>query len=177
MMGEYIIYYQGKVIGGIYDNRFLVKKTKAAKNLMPDAPSELPYEGGKEMLLVDVDDADLLNRLIPAVALDLPAPKKKKRSGICFWLPGNPRVRDISGSPALFFPGFPVFRYSRNFSIFRNFLIFRNFQYFRRFPICPEVSDIPEIFLFSRNILFADVSFQFLPATEALIAISAMLML
>ena len=52
MMGEYIIYYQGKVIGGIYDDRFLVKPTKSAKELMPDAPFELPYEGAKEMLLV-----------------------------------------------------------------------------------------------------------------------------
>ncbi|MBO4302926.1 TfoX/Sxy family protein [Methanosarcinaceae archaeon] len=118
MMGEYIIYYQGKVIGGIYDNRFLVKKTKTAEKLMPDAPSELPYEGGKEMLLVDVDDTDLLNRLIPAVAGDLPAPKKKKRSGICFCLSGNPRTSGYSGDPDfLFFRNFPVYHIC--FSSFR----------------------------------------------------------
>ena len=61
MMGEYIIYYQGRVIGGIYDDRFLVKNTKAAKELMPDAPLEVPYEGGKEMLLVeDIDNKAFL---------------------------------------------------------------------------------------------------------------------
>ena len=59
MMGEYILYYQGKVIGGIYDDRFLIKPTKSAEKMMPDAPYELPYEGAKEMLLVsDVDDRE-----------------------------------------------------------------------------------------------------------------------
>ena len=53
MMGEYIIYYRGKIVGGIYDDRFLVKQTKSAIALMPDAEKELPYEGAKEMLLVD----------------------------------------------------------------------------------------------------------------------------
>ena len=78
MMGEYVIYYQGKVIGGIYDDRFLVKPTKSAKKLLPDAPLELPYQGAKEMLLPDIDNRELLNRLIPAIAEELPAPKKKK---------------------------------------------------------------------------------------------------
>ena len=77
MMGEYIIYYQGKVIGGIYDDRFLVKQTNSAKKLIPDAPLELPYEGAKEMLLPDVDNRDLLTELIPAIANDLPDKKKK----------------------------------------------------------------------------------------------------
>ena len=53
MMGEYIIYYRGKVVGGIYDDRFLIKPTKSAVNMMPNADMELPYEGAKEMLLVD----------------------------------------------------------------------------------------------------------------------------
>ncbi len=80
MMGEYILYYQGKVIGGIYDDRFLIKPTVSAKKMMPDASYELPYEGAKEMLLVsDVDDREFLSSLIPAVAAELPAPKKKKR--------------------------------------------------------------------------------------------------
>lgn len=80
MMGEYIIYYDGKVVGGIYDDRFLIKPTKAAEALMPDAPLELPYEGAKEMLLVeDVDNRDFLRELLPAVAAELPAPKKKKK--------------------------------------------------------------------------------------------------
>lgn len=79
MMGEYILYYQGKVIGGIYDDRFLIKPTVSAKKMMPDASYELPYEGAKEMLLVsDVDDREFLSSLIPAVAAELPAPKKKK---------------------------------------------------------------------------------------------------
>ena len=61
MMGEYILYYNGKIVGGIYDDRFLVKPVKAAVAMLPDAKKELPYEGGKEMLLVeDVDDRELL---------------------------------------------------------------------------------------------------------------------
>ena len=79
MMGEYIIYYQGKVAGGIFDNRFLVKPVKSALELMPDAPREIPYVGGKEMLLVDnVDDRDFLARLFDAMLPELPAPKTKK---------------------------------------------------------------------------------------------------
>ena len=79
MMGEYIIYYQGKIVGGIYDDRFLVKPTKSALDLMPDASRELPYEGAKEMLLVeDIDDRAFLNELLNAIAYELPAPKKKK---------------------------------------------------------------------------------------------------
>ena len=79
MMGEYIIYYQGKIVGGIYDNRFLVKPTKSAKNLMINAPLELPYEGAKEMLLVeDLDNKDFLNELFNSMIDELPAPKKKK---------------------------------------------------------------------------------------------------
>ena len=75
MMGEYIIYYKGKVIGGVYDDRFLIKITKSAKELMPDAPLELPYEGAKPMLSADVDDRELLYRLIPKVADELPNKK------------------------------------------------------------------------------------------------------
>lgn len=79
MMGEYIIYYRGKIVGGIYDDRFLVKPTKSALDLMPDASRELPYEGAKEMLLVeDIDDRDFLNELLNAMVDELPAPKKKK---------------------------------------------------------------------------------------------------
>ena len=79
MMGEYIIYYRGKIVGGIYDDRLLVKPVKSAISLMPDANYELPYEGAKEMLLVnDVDNKDFLTRLFNAIYNDLPAPKKKK---------------------------------------------------------------------------------------------------
>ena len=79
MMGEYIIYYRGKIVGGIYDNRFLVKPVKSAKNLMPDAERELPYEGAKEMLLVDdIDNKEFLKNLFESMYDELPAPKKKK---------------------------------------------------------------------------------------------------
>ncbi len=79
MMGEYIIYYRGKIMGGIYDNRFLVKSTQKAKELIPDATYELPYEGAKEMLLVDdVDSKEYLTELFNAMYPELPAPKKKK---------------------------------------------------------------------------------------------------
>ena len=79
MMGEYIIYYRGKIVGGIYDDRLLIKPVKSAISLMPDANYELPYEGAKEMLLVnDVDNKDFLTRLFNAIYNDLPAPKKKK---------------------------------------------------------------------------------------------------
>ena len=79
MMGEYIIYYHGKVIGGIYDDRFLVKPTKSAEAMMPNAEMELPYDGAKEMLLVDdVDNKEFLRELLEAMHSELPAPKKKK---------------------------------------------------------------------------------------------------
>lgn len=79
MMGEYIIYYRGKVVGGIYDDRFLVKPTKASARMMPDASRELPYEGSKEMLLVDdVENREFLRDLLDAMYEELPAPKKKK---------------------------------------------------------------------------------------------------
>lgn len=79
MMGEYIIYYHGKVVGGIYDNRFLVKPVKTAMAMMPDADMELPYDGAKEMLLVDdVENREFLGGLIEAMYEELPAPKKKR---------------------------------------------------------------------------------------------------
>ena len=78
MMGEYIIYYRGKVVGGIYDDRFLVKPTKSAKSMMQDADMDLPYEGAKEMILVDnVENKDFLHDLLEAMYAELPAPKKK----------------------------------------------------------------------------------------------------
>ena len=78
MMGEYIIYYNGKIVGGIYDDRFLVKPVKSALIMLPDAKMELPYEGGKDMVLVeDVDNRDLLKELLQAMYKELPAPKKR----------------------------------------------------------------------------------------------------
>ncbi len=80
MMGEYILYYKGKIVGGIYDNRLLIKPVEAAIKCMPAATFELPYEGAKEMLLVDnVDNRDFLTDLFKAMYDQLPAPKPKKK--------------------------------------------------------------------------------------------------
>ena len=79
MMGEFIIYYRGKIIGGIYDDRFLVKPTKSAVAMMPNAEMELLYEGAKEMLLVDdVDNREFLKELLESMYDELPTPKKRK---------------------------------------------------------------------------------------------------
>ena len=79
MMGEYVLYYRGKVFGGIYDDRFLVKPTASALALLPHAEQELPYPRGKEMLLVDeVENRELLKKLVEAMYEELPAPKKRK---------------------------------------------------------------------------------------------------
>ena len=79
MMGEYVLYYRGRVIGGIYDDRFLVKPTESAKSLMPNAPYELPYEGAKEMLLVEsTDDRRFLLELMEAMYPELPESKAKR---------------------------------------------------------------------------------------------------
>ena len=79
MMGEYIIYYRGKIVGGVYDDRFLVKPVKTAKNMMPEAELELPYEGAKEMLLVDnIENKEFLKELLESMFDELSAPKKKK---------------------------------------------------------------------------------------------------
>ena len=79
MMGEFIIYYRGKIVGGIYDDRLLVKPVKAAVSYMPMATYELPYEGAREMLLVEnIDDREFLTGLFNAMYDELPAPKKRK---------------------------------------------------------------------------------------------------
>ena len=81
MMGEYILYFRGKVIGGVYDDRLLLKPTPAALRLMEEAGLETlmerPYEGAKEMLSADVDRRELLCRMVQTIADELPAPKKK----------------------------------------------------------------------------------------------------
>ncbi len=78
MMGEYLLYYRGKIVGGIYDDRLLVKPTKSAVAMMPNADMELPYEGAKEMLLVDdVENKEFLRDLLEAMYEELPASKKK----------------------------------------------------------------------------------------------------
>lgn len=78
MMGEYVLRYRGKTVGGIYDNRLLVKPVRAAVGLMPDTEYELPYPGAKEMLLVDrVEDRTFLAALLNAIYDELPPPKGK----------------------------------------------------------------------------------------------------
>ena len=80
MMGEYVIYYGEKVAGGLYDDRFLIKNVQAAKDLMPQAHSEIPYDGAKPMLLVDnVEDREFLRKLMEAMYDQLPATKKRKK--------------------------------------------------------------------------------------------------
>jgi len=80
MMGEYIVYYRGKIVGGIYDDRLLVKPTKSAVAMMPNADKELPYDGAKEMLLVDnVDNKEFLRELLEAMYEELPTPKNMKK--------------------------------------------------------------------------------------------------
>ena len=79
MMGEYVLYYGGKIIGGVYDNRLLVKPTPSAKKMMPNAPMELPYEGAKEMLLVEnMEDKVFLQSLFAVIAEELPVPKRRR---------------------------------------------------------------------------------------------------
>lgn len=79
MMGEYVLYYGGKVVGGVYDNRLLVKPTPSAKALMPNSEYQLPYEGAKKMLLVEnIENRDFLIQLFEAMYEELPEPKKRK---------------------------------------------------------------------------------------------------
>ncbi|MCQ5121225.1 TfoX/Sxy family protein [Massilicoli timonensis] len=80
MMGEFILYYRGKIVGGVYDDRFLVKPTKSAISYMPTTSYELPYEGARKMILVDdVDNKDFLTGLFHAMYKELPEPKSKKK--------------------------------------------------------------------------------------------------
>lgn len=80
MMGEFILYYRGKIVGGVYDNRFFVKNVKSTREIMPESAQELPYEGAKEMLLVDnVENREFLRELFDAVFEELPEPKKRNR--------------------------------------------------------------------------------------------------
>lgn len=79
-MGEFILYYRGKIVGGVYDDRLLVKPTKSAISYMPTTSYELPYEGARKMILVDdVDNKDFLTGLFRAMYDDLPEPKCKKK--------------------------------------------------------------------------------------------------
>ena len=79
-MGEYILYYREKVVGGVYDDRFLIKNVTAARESMLDASLERPYEGAKEMLLVEnIEDREFLTDLFNSIYDELPTPKPKKK--------------------------------------------------------------------------------------------------
>ena len=80
MMGVYIIYYREKIVGGVYDDRFLIKPVKSAMEMMPDAEMEFPYDGAKEMLLVeDTENRKFLEELLNAMYEELPSPRKKRK--------------------------------------------------------------------------------------------------
>ena len=79
MMGDYVLYYRGKVVGGIYDNRLLIKPMPSANALIPDAVRQLPYDGVKEMLLVkNIEDKEFMQKLFDALYAELPERKPKK---------------------------------------------------------------------------------------------------
>ncbi len=83
MMGEYVLYYKGKVFGGIYDNRLLIKPTQSAKKLLPNALYDIPYAGAKEMIMLDCsDNKGFLIDLLDAMETELPAPKPKKKKNV-----------------------------------------------------------------------------------------------
>ena len=95
MMGEYILYYRGKVFGGIYDDRLLVKPVSSAVKLMPDATMELPYDGAKEMLLVDdVDNREFLRELVRSMWEELPVGKSSRNWNREYAKKVEMRVRD-----------------------------------------------------------------------------------
>ena len=77
MMGEYVLYYRGRVFGGIYDDRFLIKPTESARRILPDSDVEIPYDGAKGMLLVESEDRELIGNMVEAMYDELPKPKKR----------------------------------------------------------------------------------------------------
>ena len=77
MMGEYILYASGKIFGGIYDDRFLVKDTEASRAVL--STYEMPYEGGSPMLLVDIEDEETIADLVIGMLPELPEPKKRRK--------------------------------------------------------------------------------------------------
>ncbi len=77
MMGEYVLYYRGRVFGGVYDDRFLIKPTEFARRILPDADVEIPYDGAKGMLLVESEDRELIGNMVEGMYDELPKPKKR----------------------------------------------------------------------------------------------------
>lgn len=81
MMGEYCVYYQGKMIGDICDNCLLLKPTASVLRLLPNAERAYPYEGSKTLMVVveDVENTTLMRELLEAMSKELPQPKAKKK--------------------------------------------------------------------------------------------------
>ena len=79
MMGEYVLYAENKVFGGIYDDRFLIKQTAASARLLPEAPLEIPYPGAKHMLLIDIENRALIAEVVARMLPEIPAPKPRKK--------------------------------------------------------------------------------------------------
>ncbi len=81
MMGEYVVYFNGKVVGGIYDNKLLIKNISSAQNFLPSAPLIIPYAGAKPMIFVEnLDDSQFMLNLFESMFNELPTPKPKKVS-------------------------------------------------------------------------------------------------
>lgn len=78
IMGEYMLYHHGKLAAYLCDDRLLVKILPSTERLLRNAPNEPPYEGAKDMLLVeDVDDRAFLKTLFEAMYPELPERKRK----------------------------------------------------------------------------------------------------
>ena len=77
MMGEYLLYSSGKLFGGVYDDRFLVKDTEASRAVL--SASEIPYDGASEMMLVDIEDRDAVADLVIRMLPERPEPKRRRK--------------------------------------------------------------------------------------------------
>lgn len=78
MMSEYIIYYKGKIAGGIFDNRLMIKPVKSAIDFIENPIYDIPFDGAKEWILIeDIEDKEFLTELFITIYKDLSFPKKK----------------------------------------------------------------------------------------------------
>ncbi|MCI8464914.1 MAG: TfoX/Sxy family protein [Lachnospiraceae bacterium] len=80
MFGEYGLYCNGKIFSVICDDQFYIKITEAGRRICPALTEAPPYPSAKNYFLVEqVEDRELLNRLVTATCAELPEPKPKKR--------------------------------------------------------------------------------------------------
>ena len=83
MFGEYCVYYKDKIVGLVCDDQFLIKKTTAGKEILPNSEEIPPYEGSKPCILIEnLEDKKLLKELILKTYQELPEPKPKKKKTI-----------------------------------------------------------------------------------------------